>query len=77
MDFLKVWQIAMRTVRETFSNRNLILILIAAPILLTLIIGLAFSGLTSGDLNIDSIAIAVVNNDQGANMGFVSLNLGQ
>jgi ABC-2 type transport system permease protein len=76
MDIRKVWYIALRSVRETLGNRNLLLIMIAAPLAITAVIGLAFGGLSSGDINISTIEMGVVNNDQGANMGFTSMNFG-
>ncbi len=70
MDIKKVWQIALRGVRETFSNRNLLLIMIAAPLALTLVIGAAFSKFLNktSDIPIDSISMAVVNHDTGTDV---------
>jgi|SRR5579859_264082 len=65
MDFIKAWAIALRSVRTTYSSRNTMLILFAAPIALTLIIGAAFSKFFGGDLPIDHIPVAIVNQDTG------------
>jgi ABC-2 type transport system permease protein len=71
----KIWYIAWRDLYITFTDRNLLLIMIAAPLALSTIIGLAFSGLSGSgsDVSIKDIPVAVVNLDKGAN----GQNLGQ
>src|SRR5271165_4261537 len=77
MDIRKALIIALKDVRITYTNRNLMLILFAAPLALTFIIGAAFSKIISGgDLPISHIPIAVVNEDKGASIFFQSVNFG-
>lgn len=69
MDFQKALIIALKDVRITFSDRNLRLILFAAPLALTLIIGAAFSKLIGGnDLPFSHIPVAVVNEDKAVSI---------
>jgi uncharacterized phage infection (PIP) family protein YhgE len=68
MDLYKVTQLALLTLRITFGDRNLLVITIAAPLLLTLVIGAAFSQFITGgpaEIPVSTIPIAVVNQDQG------------
>jgi len=78
MNLQKVWTIAQKDVRITFGDRNLLLVMFAAPLLLTFIIGAAFSSFTGsdGDVPINSIAVAVVNEDQGTTVFLAPLNYG-
>ncbi len=78
MDIQKVLTIALKDVRITFGDRNLLIIMIAAPLLLTFIIGAAFSRFTgsNGDVPIESIAVGVVNEDQGTTVFLRPLNYG-
>ncbi|MBX3083421.1 MAG: ABC transporter permease [Anaerolineae bacterium] len=77
MDFRKILTIALRDVRITFSDRSLLLIMIAAPLALTTIIGAAFSGFTGGsDVPIQNIQAAVVNEDEGVTLFFQQINFG-
>ncbi len=66
---LKIWLIASKDVRETFRDRNLLLIMFAAPLALATIIALAFSGLGGGAAPIGDIPMAVVNLDEGSENG--------
>jgi ABC-type transport system involved in multi-copper enzyme maturation permease subunit len=65
----KIWTIAWKEIYTTFTDRNLILIMIASPLALSTIVGLAFGGLGGDDLQIDTIPIAVVNLDRGGELG--------
>ncbi len=80
MDFRKLLTIALKDVRVLFSDRNLLLTMIAAPLALTFIIGAAFSKFTvgggGGDVPIENIGVAVVNEDQGATVFLQKLNYG-
>jgi ABC-2 type transport system permease protein len=76
----KIWAIAYKELYTTFTDRNLILIMIATPLVLATIIGTAFSGFLSGggsDVPIRDIPLAVVNLDVGTSMGDGRINHGQ
>jgi ABC-2 type transport system permease protein len=68
----KIWTIAWKDVSTTFRDRNLVLVMLAAPLAVATIIALAFGGLAGGDIPIKDIPVAIVNLDKGAN----SQNLG-
>lgn len=77
----KAWQITLKDLRITFGNRNLMLIMFAAPLLLATIIGVTFGGVSGNSAPIEHIPVAVVNLDQGASLGLstdsgTSLNYG-
>src|SRR5260221_13139268 len=78
MDFKKLLTISLKDVRITFGDRNLLLIMILAPLMLTIIIGAAFSKFTGGtnDLPVEKPRIAVVNEDAGTTIVQVKLNYG-
>ena len=60
----KLWVIAFKEIRTRFTDRNLLLIMIAAPLAISTIIGLAFGGLGRTTSPIRDIPVAVINNDQ-------------
>lgn len=68
----QILTIARRDLYTTFTDRNLILIMIATPLLLSTIIGLAFGGGGSRE-----IKLAIVNFDQGTMQQGEMLNLGE
>jgi ABC-2 type transport system permease protein len=59
----KLWAIAVKEVRTRFTDRNLLLIMIAAPLAISTIIGLAFGGLGRTSSPIRDIPVAVVDHD--------------
>jgi ABC-type Na+ efflux pump permease subunit len=64
----KLWAIAYKDIRSRFTDRTLLLIMLAAPLAISTIIGLAFGGLGRTTSPIQNIPVAVINNDQpGAN----------
>jgi ABC-2 type transport system permease protein len=64
----RLWFIAVKEVRTRFTDRNLLLIMLAAPLAISTIIGLAFGGLGRTTSPIRDIPVAVVNHDgPGAN----------
>lgn len=65
----KLWTIAWKELYTTFTDRNLILIMIATPLAISTIVGLAFGGLGGGDAPIRDIPALVVNHDQGGDIG--------
>ncbi len=62
----KIWTIAWKDVSTTFRDRNLVLIMLAAPLAVATIIALAFGG-AGDDVPIKDIPVAIVNLDKGAN----------
>jgi ABC-2 type transport system permease protein len=60
----KLWTIAFKDIRTRFTDRRLLLIMLAAPLLISTIIGLAFGGLGRSSSPILHIPVAVINNDQ-------------
>jgi ABC-2 type transport system permease protein len=65
----KLWVIAFKEVRTRFTDRNLLLIMIAAPLVISTIIGLAFGGLGRTTSPIRDIPVAVVNHDRAGTNG--------
>lgn len=63
----KIWAIAWKELYTTLRDRNLILVMLATPLVLSTIIGLAFGGLGSDNAAaaIETIPLAVVNLDTG------------
>jgi ABC-2 type transport system permease protein len=59
----KLWTIAFKELRTRFTDRNLLLIMLAAPLAISTIIGLAFGGLGRTTSPIRDIPVAVVNHD--------------
>lgn len=60
----KLWAIAYKDIRMRFTDRTLLLIMLAAPLAISTIIGLAFGGLGRTTSPITHIPVAVINNDQ-------------
>ncbi len=74
----KVWAIAYKELYVTFTDRNLILIMILTPLALASIIGAAFSGFinTSNDVPVKDIPVAIVNLDKGSETNGTTINNG-
>ncbi len=63
----KLWTIAWKDIRGTFTDRSLLLIMIVTPLAIATIIALAFSQIVNGsDSPISDIPVALVNLDTGA-----------
>jgi ABC-2 type transport system permease protein len=60
----RLWVIAMKEIRTRFTDRNLLLIMLAAPLAISTIIGLAFGGLGRTSSPIRDIPVAVLNHDR-------------
>jgi ABC-2 type transport system permease protein len=60
----KLWVIAFKDIKTRFTDRNLLLIMLAAPLAISTIIGLAFGGLGRTSSPIRDIPVAVINSDQ-------------
>ena len=75
----KILTIAWKEIYLTFTNRNLLIIMILSPLAVATIVGLAFGGSGANDIPIQDIPVAIVNHDQGNDFGvnygaiFVSL----
>jgi len=65
----KLMALAWKELYTTLNDRNLLLIMFASPLALSTIIGLAFGGFGSGSPTLAAIPLAVVNLDQGVNVG--------
>lgn len=63
----KIWTVAWKDIYSLFSDRNAVLILILAPLVVATIIALALGGLSGGNAPVRDIPVAIVNQDQGAN----------
>lgn len=61
----KIWIIAWKELYTTFSDRSLLMVLVAAPLAIATIIGLAFGG-DNGDIPVKDIPVALVNLDKGS-----------
>ena len=62
----KIWAIAWKDIYTTFTDRNLVLIMLVTPLALSTIIALAFSNLSGGGAPIRDIPVALVNLDEGS-----------
>jgi ABC-type Na+ efflux pump permease subunit len=60
----RLWAIAFREVRTRFTDRNLLLIMLAAPLAISTIIGLAFGGMGRTASPISGIPVAVIDLDK-------------
>jgi len=65
----KLWTIAWKELYVRFTDRNLMLIMIATPLALSTIMGLAFGGLGGGSSPVTRIPVLVVNHDAGSEFG--------
>ena len=62
----KLWAIAWRELYTRFTDRTLLIIMLAAPLGIATIVGLAFGGLGSGGSSpVEHIPVIVVNQDNG------------
>ena len=63
----KLWAIAWKDVYLTFTDRNLLMIMVATPVLISTIVGMAFGSFADeGGVPFSDIPVAVVNLDQGS-----------
>jgi ABC-2 type transport system permease protein len=73
----KILAIAWKDLYIAFTDRNLLLIMIATPLALASIIGLAFSGTGGGgDVPILNVPVALVNLDEGTDQNGQTVRLG-
>lgn len=72
----KIWAIAWKDTRETITDKNMLLLMLATPIVLVTIISLAFGGISSGTSFTD-IPVAIVNHDTGVDTEGFAFNGGQ
>ncbi len=72
----QIWAYAWKEIYVTFRDRNLLLIMIATPLALSVIIGLAFGG--SGSVaSFENLPVALVNLDSGTTVNGQATNYGQ
>lgn len=62
----QILAIAWKDIYSTFSDRNLVIIMIATPLAIATIVGLAFGNLGNGDVPVSDIPVAIVNQDEGS-----------
>lgn len=74
----KLLTIIWKELYTTYTDRNLLLVMLVTPLALATIISLAFSGFISGsnDVPLRDVAVAVVNLDQGATLNGQAINYG-
>jgi ABC-2 type transport system permease protein len=72
----KMVQIVLKDQRLLFLDRGALIFVFITPIVLTLVIGAAFSGFGSGGISIRDIKVALVNKDEGASIFFQNVNFG-
>lgn len=72
----KLLNIAWKEVYLTFSDRSLLLIMLAAPLMIATIVGLAFGGLGGSGLSIEQIPVGIVNLDAGSSQQGQAINYG-
>ncbi len=65
----KLWIIAWKELITRFTDRNLLLLMLAAPLAISSIIGLAFGNIARGGSPIRGIPVAVVNHDRASLYG--------
>lgn len=70
----KILAIIAKDVYATYTDRSLLLLMLATPLVLATIIALAFSDITGGGAPLRDIPVALVNFDEGAN-GAIFVNL--
>ncbi|MBN2470553.1 MAG: ABC transporter permease [Anaerolineae bacterium] len=72
----KILALTWKEVYLTFSDRSLLMIMLAAPLAIATIVGLAFGGLGGSGLSIDPIPVGIVNLDAGTTQQGQTLNFG-
>lgn len=66
----KAFVIAFKDLQTTLSDRNLLLLMFAAPLVLSAIIGVTFGGVSGGGGALSEIPVAIVNLDEGVPLNF-------
>jgi ABC-2 type transport system permease protein len=61
----KALLIALRDIRDTLSDKSLLLLMFAAPLAVATIISATFGGLSDPDSPLDAVPVAVVSHDEG------------
>lgn len=72
----KLLALVWKEVYLTFSNRSLLIIMVAAPLTIATIVGMAFGGLGGSGLTFEDIPVAIVNLDQGVAQQGQTINYG-
>jgi ABC-2 type transport system permease protein len=76
----KLWAFIWKELYTTYTDRNLMLIMLATPLALATVIALAFSGFlqpSGSDLVVRDIAVGIVNHDTGVETNGQTQNNGQ
>jgi len=64
----KLGAIVWKDLYTTFRDRNLLLMMFAAPLAISVIVGSVFGGQSTGGFSIEAIPVAVVNQDEGTDL---------
>jgi ABC-2 type transport system permease protein len=62
---LKIWTIAVKDTLIRFRDRNALIFMLAAPLIISAIMGAAFGGVSGGSSPIFNIPLIIVNQDEG------------
>ncbi len=65
----KILAITWKELYTRFTDRNLLIIMIVTPLALSTIVGLVFGGLGGNDVPFEEIPVAIINTDQGNELG--------
>lgn len=71
----QIWAYAWKEIYITFRDRNLLLIMLATPLALSIIIGMAFGGVGS-TASFENLPVALVNLDEGAMVNGQAMHYG-
>lgn len=72
----KIWTIAWKDTYLTFRDRNLLVIMIATPLVLSTLLGVVFGGFVNDDVAFSDIPVVIVNFDEGAAQQGEPINYG-
>lgn len=72
---IKILTIAQKQLYSTFKDRNVVLLMVGLPLVIAVMIGLAFGGNENG-INIADLPIVIVNQDAGAEQQGTPINYG-
>ena len=71
----KLWAITYKDILATFTDRNVVLIMLVTPLLISTIVALAFGNFTGGGAPLQNVPVALVNLDSGDSSGFNAGNV--
>lgn len=71
----KLWAITYKDILATFTDRNVVLIMLVTPLAISTIVALAFGNFTGGGAPLQNVPVALVNLDSGDDSGFNAGNV--